>query len=69
MQEFWEVDERYDRDTATVDLDLSSLAGQEVKFMLTVLSTGPTPGDRALWVEPRIVRRATTPSVTLTPTP
>ena len=69
IQEFWEVDERYDRDTTTVDLDFSSLAGQEVKFILTVLSIGPAPGDRALWVEPRIVRSATMPSVTLTPTP
>ena len=40
----------------TVDLDLSPLAGQDVKFVLTVLSLGDASNDRALWVQPRIVR-------------
>jgi hypothetical protein len=69
VQELWEVDERYDGSTSVVDVDLSSLAGQDVKFMLTVLSLGTASGDRALWVEPRIARSGTALPVTLTPTP
>jgi hypothetical protein len=69
VQELWEVDERYDGNTSVVDLDLSSLAGQDVKFTLTVLSLGTASGDRALWVEPRIARSGTALPVTLTPTP
>lgn len=55
VHDFWAFGEQYDGKTFTVDLDLSSLAGQDVKFVLTVLSLGPASGDRALWVEPRIV--------------
>jgi hypothetical protein len=39
-----------------VDVSLSSLAGQSVKFILTVLANGSPTGDRALWIAPRIVR-------------
>lgn len=42
--------------TYDVDVNLSSLAGQNVKFILTVLSWGTATGDRALWVAPRIHR-------------
>ena len=69
VQEFWAVDERYDGNTSMVDLDLSSLAGQDVRFMLTVLSLGTASGDRASWIEPRIARSGTAPPVTSTPTP
>jgi hypothetical protein len=67
IQELWQVDERYDGHTTTVDLDLSALAGQEVKFTLTVLALGTASGDRAVWVQPRITRPVS--SVTMTPTP
>jgi hypothetical protein len=56
VHDLWAFGEQYDRKTFNVDLDLSSLAGQDVKFVLSVLSLGPASGDRALWVEPRIVR-------------
>lgn len=56
VHEFWAVGERYDGNSLVVDLDLSPLAGQDVQFIFTVLSLGPASGDRALWVEPRIVR-------------
>jgi hypothetical protein len=69
VQEFWEVDERYNGNTVGVDLDLGALAGQDVKFTLTVLSLGTASGDRALWVEPRIMRSGSIPTVPLTPTP
>ncbi|HVF25289.1 MAG TPA: NBR1-Ig-like domain-containing protein [Anaerolineales bacterium] len=56
VREFWSLAEQYDARYFIVDLDLSPLAGQDVRFVLTVLSGGPASGDRALWVEPRITR-------------
>ena len=56
VREFWEVAEQQDGRYSTVDLDLSALASQDVRFVLTVFAFGPASGDRALWVEPRIVR-------------
>ena len=67
IRDFWAFGERYEGNTFTVDLDLSSLAGRNVRFVFTVLSLGSPAGDRALWVEPRIVRTA--PALTITPTP
>jgi hypothetical protein len=52
----------------TVDTDLSSLAGQSVKFILTVLANGPANQDFALWVFPRIIRQEG-PTATFTPAP
>jgi len=40
----------------SMDVDLSKLAGQDVKFILTVLAWGAPTGDRALWVGPHIYR-------------
>ena len=65
VRDFWAFGEQYDGQYFNVDLDLSPLAGQDVRFVFTVLSLGQSTGDRALWVEPRIVH--TTPAVTLTP--
>lgn len=56
VRDFWAFGEQYDGKYFTVDLDLSPLAGQDVKFVLTVLSLGDASGDRALWVQPRITR-------------
>lgn len=56
VREFWDLVEQQDGEYSTVDLDLSALAGQDVRFVLTVFAFGPASGDRALWVEPRIVR-------------
>ena len=69
IRDFWAFGEQYEGNTFAVDLDLSSLAGKDVKFVLTVLSLGSAKGDRALWVEPRIARSGTAPAVTITPTP
>lgn len=38
-----------------VDLDLSSLAGKSVVFVLVVKANGPSDQDRAFWLLPRIV--------------
>jgi hypothetical protein len=51
---FWAFVEKYEGQYYQVDLDLSSLVGQDIKFILTVLSTGSATGDRALWVAPII---------------
>jgi hypothetical protein len=48
--------ERYEGIYYTADVDLSSLAGKDVKFILTLLSGGYATGDRALWVGPVIYR-------------
>ncbi len=53
----------------TVDLNLNSLAGKDVKFILTVLGAGVATGDRALWVNPHIYRPGgTAPTATGTAT-
>lgn len=58
VREFWAFGEQYDGRYFAVDLDLTPLAGQDVKFVLTILSLGNASNDRALWVQPRIVRVA-----------
>jgi Ig-like domain from next to BRCA1 gene len=47
-----------------MDVDLSSLAGKDVKFILTVLSAGSAQHDRALWVGPYIYRAGATGVIT-----
>ena len=37
-----------------VDVDLSSLAGKTVQFVLAVLANGSPGGDTAVWVSPRV---------------
>jgi hypothetical protein len=58
--------ERYDGHYYTADVDLSSLAGKDVKFILTILSAGYPEGDRALWVGP-VLTRTNVASATSTP--
>lgn len=48
--------EKYDGKRTAVDVDLSSLAGKSVQFVLTVLANGQPTQDQALWVFPRIMR-------------
>ncbi len=64
---FWAFVEKYEGQFYQVNLDLSSLAGQDVKFILTVLATGSPTGDRAMWVGP-IIFNSTAASATSTPT-
>lgn len=47
--------EVYDNNFTLVDYDLSSLSGNNVRLILTVLANGASDGDRALWLLPRIV--------------
>jgi hypothetical protein len=74
VRTFWVFRERYEGLTKFADLNLSSLAGQDVKFILFVSAFGSPTGDRALWGNPVIARvgagtTVTPPSPTVTGTP
>ncbi len=71
---YWSFREKYDGMFYQANIDLSPLAGQNVKFILTVLAYGSATGDRALWSNPIIMRRGggpvtPPPPVTVTPPP
>lgn len=48
--------EVYDQKVTRVDIDLSSLNGQRVEFILTVTTNGPYNQDAAFWLQPHIRR-------------
>jgi hypothetical protein len=50
-------------------VNLSSLAGQSVKFTLKVMASGSPAGDRVLWGGAKIVRATSGPTPTTRPTP
>jgi len=54
-RDLWSVGEFYDGKYSNVDVDLSQLAGQQVRLVLSVASLGASADDRALWVGPRII--------------
>jgi hypothetical protein len=71
IQTYWAFVEKFEGQVYNADVDLSSLAGQDIKFVLTVLATGSAVGDRALWVAPHIFNSSgsvVVPTVTVTPT-
>jgi hypothetical protein len=68
IQTFWAFVEKYEGQVYNADIDLTSLAGKNVKFILTILSAGPATGDRALWVAPIIYNPSTVVSPSATPT-
>lgn len=66
--------EVYEGESYPVNIDLSFLAGQNVKFIFTVLANGSSHEDFALWITPRITRLSSqpptsTPTATPTATP
>ncbi len=63
----WAFREKYEGLYYRVDLPLEALAGRDVKFILTVLATGPAGDDKAVWSNPQIVRHGP-PSPPPTPT-
>lgn len=74
VRTFWSFLERYEGQYYRADVDLSALAGKDVRFILFVSAAGFASGDRALWVAPRITRvggsiTQTPPPVVLSPTP
>lgn len=48
--------EEYDGEITRIDVDLSDLAGKDVKFILTVLTDGNYREDAAFWLVPQIRR-------------
>lgn len=48
--------EAYEGQTTTVNVDLSSLVGKDVKFILAVTANGSSTNNRAQWLLPRIER-------------
>jgi hypothetical protein len=52
-----------------IDLDLSALAGETVKFILVVSANGAQNNDNAIWLNPHIIRQGTPPTATFTRTP
>src|SRR5689334_5857569 len=68
VKTFQEFTEAYEGQYYTVDWDLSSLAGKNVKFILAVLANGSASADKPVWVAPRIDRPShlVTPSATPT---
>jgi hypothetical protein len=63
--------EIYEGEYYPVDLDLSALAGETVKFILVVSANGGQNNDNGIWLNPHIVRQgvpSATPTPTFTPT-
>ena len=68
LKEWHEV---YEGKFSSVDLDLNSLAGKNVKFYLSVSANASKGKDHALWLAPRILRQGSpppTPTATYTST-
>jgi len=63
--DLWTVGEFYDGMYSKADIDLSSLAGMRVEFVLSVSALGTPEDDRALWIAPAIMHlQAATPTAT-----
>ena len=61
--------ELYEGGSYAISVDLSSLRGEKVKFILSVLANGSSHEDYALWINPRITRLSSNPpTATFTPT-
>ncbi|HLO33088.1 MAG TPA: NBR1-Ig-like domain-containing protein [Anaerolineales bacterium] len=62
--------EVYEGQSYPINIDLSTLSGEKVKFILTVLANGSSHEDFALWINPRIARQSAHPATkTSTPQP
>ncbi len=60
--------EAYEGKYTPVDVDLSFLAGKDVKFILAAGANGYWNDDYAMWIAPRISRAGTAPTATPTNT-
>ena len=60
--------EVYEGQSYPISIDLSTLHGEDVKFILSVLSNGSSHEDYAIWINPRITRQSSQPA-TNTPPP
>jgi len=53
--------EVYEGESYPINIDLSTLRGENVKFILSVLANGSSHEDYALWINPRIARQSAQP--------
>lgn len=61
--------EVYEGGSYPINIDLSFLNGERVRFIFTVLANGSSHEDHAMWVNPRITRQSSTaPTATSTST-
>jgi hypothetical protein len=72
IRTYWTFREKYEGWTYFANLNLNSLAGQDVNFILFISAYGNATGDRALWGNPVIMPTGgtivtSTPTVTGTP--
>jgi hypothetical protein len=51
----------YEGEFYPINIDLSTLNGEKVKFILSVLANGSSHEDFALWINPRITRQSSQP--------
>ncbi len=68
VRTFWTFREKYEGLSYNANLNLNSLAGQDVKFILVISAFGSPTGDRALWGNPIIARPGGGTPPTITPT-
>lgn len=62
--------EVYEGQSYPINIDLSSLSGENVRFILSVHANGSSHEDYALWIDPRISRQsAQPPTATFTAAP
>jgi hypothetical protein len=64
IQTLGQWNEIYEGKSFSINVDLSSLNGQKVKFILSVLANGSAHEDYALWIAPRISRVSAQPPTT-----
>jgi hypothetical protein len=70
VQTLGQWNEIYEGEYYAINIDLSALNGQKVKFILTVLANGSAHEDYAQWIAPRITRlSAQPPTATFTASP
>ena len=62
--------EVYEGQSYPINIDLSPLSGENVRFILSVLANGSSHEDYAIWINPRITRQSSQPATaTFTSTP
>ena len=62
--------EVYEGQSYPINIDLSTLNGENVRFILSILANGSSHEDYAVWINPRITRQSSQPATaTSTSTP
>jgi len=69
IKTFWSRREQNEGQNHIVDVNLTPLGGQSVRFILTILATGNAVGDRTRWVAPYILHIGESSPLTPTSTP